>query len=157
MHSPMTSWTWKNQRSRCSHDPWGSTIPISPLPTKTQKDKVVRHLIPPPLSPTNIIGMGDHRFPDEISSVDQHLFRVKVLNPPVSSFDLTVMSDHQSPDGISSIDSILIRDFLRPCAFMSFLQVLDGRLRRVSLWGSLPRVLSEADKGITLPRTIREV
>jgi hypothetical protein len=124
VHSPTTSWTWKNQRSRCSHGPWGSTIPISSLPTKTQKDKVVRHLTPPPppplLSPTNLMVMGDHRFPDGISSVDQHLFRVKALNPPVSSSDLTVVSDHRSPDGISSIDSILIRDFLRPCAFTSF-------------------------------------
>jgi hypothetical protein len=80
----------------------------------------------PLLSPTNLTVMGDHRFPDGISSVDQHLFRVKALNTPVSSSDLTVVSDHRSPDGISSIDSILIRDFLRPCAFTSFFQVLDG-------------------------------
>jgi hypothetical protein len=70
--------------------------------------------------------MGDHKFPDGISSVDQHPFRVKALNTPVSSFNLMVMSDHRSPDGILSIDSILIRDLLRPCAFMSFFQVLDG-------------------------------
>ena len=109
------------------------------------------------LSPTNLMVMCDHRLPDGISSIDQHLLRVKALNTPVSSSDLIAMRDHRSPDGISSIDLILIRDFLRPCAFTSFLQVLDGHLRRVSLWGSLPRVLSEADKGIALPRTRREV
>jgi hypothetical protein len=80
----------------------------------------------PLLSPTNLTVMGFHRFPDGISLVDQHLFKVKALNTPVSSSDLTVMSDHRSPDGISSINSILIMDFLRPCAFTSFFQVLDG-------------------------------
>jgi hypothetical protein len=89
--------------------------------TKRQSGKAFNTL----LSPTNLTVMCDHRFPDEISSVDQHLFRVKVLNTPVSSSDMTVVSDHRSPDGISSIDSILIRDFLRPCAFMSLFQVLD--------------------------------
>jgi hypothetical protein len=80
----------------------------------------------PLLSPTNLTVMGVHRFPDGISPVDQHLFRVKALNTPVSSSNLTVVSDHRSLDGISSIDSILIRDFLRPWAFTSFFQVLDG-------------------------------
>jgi hypothetical protein len=74
----------------------------------------------PLLSPTNLTVMGVHRFPDGISPIDQHLFRVKALNTPISSSDLTVMSDHRSPNGISSIDSILIRDFLRPYAFTSF-------------------------------------
>jgi hypothetical protein len=46
VHSSTTSWTWKNQRSRYSHGPWGSTVPISSLPTKTQKNKGVRHLTP---------------------------------------------------------------------------------------------------------------
>jgi hypothetical protein len=101
--------------------------------------------------------MGDHRFPDGILSVDQHLFRVKALNTPISPSDLTVVSDHRSPDGISSVDLILIKDFLIPYSFKSFLQVLDGIFRRVSLWGILPRVLSEANKGIALPRTRREV
>jgi hypothetical protein len=78
------------------------------------------------LSPTNLMVRCDHRFPDGISSVDQHLFRVKALNTPISSSDLKVVSDHRSPDGISSVDSILIRDFLRPCTFTSFFQVLDG-------------------------------
>jgi hypothetical protein len=59
------------------------------------------------LSPTNLTVGCDHRFPDGISSVDQHLFRVKVLNLSASSSDLTVVSDHRSPDGISSVDSIL--------------------------------------------------
>jgi hypothetical protein len=76
--------------------------------------------------PTNLTVVCDHRFPDGISSIDQHLFRVKALNTPISSSDLMVVSDHRSPDGISFIDSILIMDFLRPCAFMSFFQVLDG-------------------------------
>jgi hypothetical protein len=71
------------------------------------------------LSPTNLMVMCDHRFPDGISSIDQHLFRVKALNTQASSSYLTVVSDHRSPDGISSIDSILIRDFLRTCAFTS--------------------------------------
>jgi hypothetical protein len=62
------------------------------------------------LSPTNLTVGCDHRFPDGISFVDQHLFRVKVLNLPASSSDLTVVSDHRSPDGISSVDSTLIRD-----------------------------------------------
>jgi hypothetical protein len=59
-------------------------------------------------SPTNITVVCDRRFPDEISSVDQHLFMVKVLNLPAYSLDLMVMRDHRSPDGTSSIDSILI-------------------------------------------------
>ena len=59
------------------------------------------------LSPTNLTVMCDRRFPDEISSVNQHLFMVKVLNLPASSSDLTVVSDHRSPDEISSVDSIL--------------------------------------------------
>jgi hypothetical protein len=59
------------------------------------------------LSPTHLTVGCDRIFPNEISFVDQHLFRVKVLNLPTSSSDLTVMSDHRSPDGISSIDSIL--------------------------------------------------
>jgi hypothetical protein len=80
----------------------------------------------PLLSPTNLTVMGVHRFPDRILLVDQHLFRVKALNTLVSSSDLMVVSDHQSPDGISSIDSILIKNFLIPCAFTSFFQVLDG-------------------------------
>ena len=70
--------------------------------------------------------MGDHRFPYGILSVDQHLFRVKAFNTPISPSDLTVVSDHRSLDGILSVNSILIRDFLRPCAFTSFFQVLDG-------------------------------
>jgi hypothetical protein len=36
----------KNQWSRCSHGPWGSTVTISSLPNKTQKNKRVRHLTP---------------------------------------------------------------------------------------------------------------
>jgi hypothetical protein len=40
------------------------------------------------------------------------------------------MSDHRYPDGISSIDSILIRDFLRPCAFTSSFQDLDGIFKK---------------------------
>jgi hypothetical protein len=90
--------------------------------TERQSDKEFNPL----LSPTNLMVMGDHIFPDEISSVDQHLFRVKALNTPVSSSDLRAMNGHRSSDGISSIDSILIRDFLRPCAFTSLFQVLDG-------------------------------
>jgi hypothetical protein len=39
VHSSTTPWTWKNQRSRYSHGPWRSTVPISSLPTKTQKTK----------------------------------------------------------------------------------------------------------------------
>jgi hypothetical protein len=98
----------------------------------------------PLLSPTNIMVMGDHRFSDGISSVDQHLFRVKALNTPVTSSDLTAMSDHRSPDGISSIGSILIKDFLRPYAFTSFFQVLDeifekgismGSFTQGTIWG----------------------
>jgi hypothetical protein len=37
VHSPTTSWTWKNQRSRCSLGPWGSTIPISSLFMKIEE------------------------------------------------------------------------------------------------------------------------
>jgi hypothetical protein len=48
-----------------------------------------------------------------------------------------VVSDHRSPDGIFSIDSILIRDFLRPCAFMSFSQVLDGPFWEGYLYGEV--------------------
>jgi hypothetical protein len=90
--------------------------------TERQSGKAFNSL----LSPTNLMVMGDHIFPDVISSVDQHLFRVKALNTPVSSSDMTTMNGHRSPDGISSINSILIRDFLRPCTFTSFFQVLDG-------------------------------
>jgi hypothetical protein len=103
---------------------------------KTQKDKMVRHLTPL-LSPTNVTVMGDHIFPDRISSIDQHLFRVNMLNNPVSSSDLTTVSDHRSPDGISSIDSILIKDFLRPCTFTSFFQVLDGLFQEGYLYGEV--------------------
>ena len=101
------------------------------------------------LSPTNLTVMCDHIFPDRISSVDQHLFKVKALNTPVSSSDLTVVSDHRSPDGISSVDLILIRDFLRPYAFMSFFHVLDGLfekgISRVSLFRE-PNMKSELDQ-----------
>jgi hypothetical protein len=31
------------------------------------------------LSPTNLTAVGDHRFPDEISSVDHHLSRLRPL------------------------------------------------------------------------------
>jgi hypothetical protein len=70
---------------------------------KKQRGKTFNTL----LSPTDLIVMRDHRFPDGISSVDQHLFRVKALNPPSSSSDLMIMRDHRYPDGISSIASIL--------------------------------------------------
>jgi hypothetical protein len=46
---------------------------------------------------------------------------------------------------------------LRPYVFTIAFPVLDGLLRRVSLWEGLPRVLSEADKGISLPRARREI
>jgi hypothetical protein len=37
-----------------------------------------------------------------------------------------VVSAHRSLDEISSIDSILIKDFLRTCAFTSSFKALDG-------------------------------
>jgi hypothetical protein len=46
LHSSTTLWTWKNQRSICSHGPWGSTILDSSLATKTQENQVVRPLTP---------------------------------------------------------------------------------------------------------------
>jgi hypothetical protein len=66
----------ENQRSGCSHGPWGSTIPISSLPTKTQRNQVVRHLTPYFLLP-NLTVMSDHRLPDGISSIDQYLSRLR--------------------------------------------------------------------------------
>ena len=72
MHSPTISWAWKNQQSRCSHGPWGSTIPISLLPMKKQKVTGVWHLTSYFLLP-NLTVMSDHRFPDGISSVDRYL------------------------------------------------------------------------------------
>jgi hypothetical protein len=74
--------------------------------------------------------MCDHRFPDGISSIDQHLFSVKVLIFLASSSYLIVVSDHRSPDGISFVDSILIKDLLRPYTFTSSFQVLDGFFKK---------------------------
>jgi hypothetical protein len=72
--------------------------------TERQSGKAFNTLI----SPTNLTVMCDHRFPDGISSIDQHLFRVKAPNTLASSSYLAVVSDHRSPNRISSVDSILI-------------------------------------------------
>jgi hypothetical protein len=63
----------------CSHGPWGSTVPTSSLPTKTQKVTGVRNLTSYFLLP-NLTVMNDHRFSNEISFVDQHLSRSRYLS-----------------------------------------------------------------------------
>jgi hypothetical protein len=64
-------WTWKNQRSRCSHGAQGSTIQISSLFTKIE-EKGLMALNALVYSLDSMI-VNDRRLSDRISSVDQYL------------------------------------------------------------------------------------
>jgi hypothetical protein len=72
---------WKDQRSKCSHGPWGggggSTIPISSLFTKIERKrgKVCNALV----TFVNLTVVNDHGSSDRISSVDSLLIPTLLL------------------------------------------------------------------------------
>jgi hypothetical protein len=70
---------WKDQRSKCSHGPWGggSTIPISSLFTKIERKrgKVCNALV----TFVNLTVVNDHGSSDRISSVDSLLILTLLL------------------------------------------------------------------------------
>jgi hypothetical protein len=121
--SPIAPWTWKNQRSRYSHRPWGSTVPIPSLLTKI-KEKGVKAFNALVYS-SNLTVVNDRRSSDRISSVDRYLFFE-------SSRDSATSAPLQSLCTQSATSSELFK--------------------RVSLWGGLSRVSPETDKGIDFPR-----
>jgi hypothetical protein len=78
VHSSMTPWTWK--RSTVQILSWtlgiyGPKLFATHEDIGNQSGKAFNTL----LSPTNLTVMGDRSFPDEISSVDHHLSRLRHL------------------------------------------------------------------------------
>jgi hypothetical protein len=68
---PTTLWTWKNQRSRCSHGVWGSTIQISSLFTKIEgKGLLALNAL---IYSLDSMIVNDRRLSDRVSSIDQYL------------------------------------------------------------------------------------
>jgi hypothetical protein len=123
VHSPSAPWMWKNQWSRYSHEPWGSTVPISSLLTKIKKKgmKAFNALV----YSSNLMVVNDRRSSDRISSIDRYLFFE-------SSRD--------------SATSVPLQSLCTQGATSSEI------FKKVSLWGGLSRVSSETDKGVDFSR-----
>ena len=124
------------------------------------------------LSPTNLTVVGDHRFPDEISSVDHHLSRLRPLTllPLLliwRSWVTTVLPTESHSSiwySILKLPSWVFKrivsphtELLRFYAFIFTCRVLEGLFKESISMGRLTQGTFWGQKGIFQPRSRHEV